>query len=149
MADPSALPQARDLSGIADGVVHLLGKREIQFSDGTTAGATIAVCNVPALYFVTEVVMEVVTALDGTTAGTDGWQIGDGDDVNGYITVQTAVDMYSSKNTGAGVYEAGKHYATADTVDAEYEVASDSSEGESRVYVFACSDDKDTGVIIA
>jgi len=86
-----------------------------------TANAVIEMLQIPANTFVSGVVVEVMTVDSGNT-----FDVGDGDDIDGYhdaidatsavVTMSTLLLTEGAPNTVTG-YRAGKTYLAADSID--------------------------------
>ena len=83
------------------------------------AATTVAAIDVPAGTLVTGVWIVITTALTG---GTPAWNIGDGDDTDGWIATaditEATAGTYKGIAAGTAAYSnTGRYYASADTID--------------------------------
>lgn len=112
----------------------------------------LALIEVPANTLVLGVSYRVVTAL--TASGTTTMEVGDGDNTAGYIAAASVMSAATTQvNSWAGAltvaspstfpnsseaYSVGKFYSAADTIDAKFPAASNTTVGVIKVVALMC-----------
>lgn len=95
----------------------VLKSRAITEADTNT---TVQAIEIPAKTFVPPYGVSVYVA-EAFAGGTPSLDVGDGDDVDGWVDTlditETTVAAYSGSETNSPIAVKGKYYATADTID--------------------------------